>query len=105
MPFFSKWKYLVFVCGVVMTSAHANNELQGQQIYNDECSMCHDEGDAGAPTIGQKDTWGERLNKTTADLLQQVLTGKGEMPPRGSCSVCTDQDIQLAIEYMLLKTK
>jgi len=35
-------------------------------------------------------------------LLQTVIAGKGAMPPRGTCADCSDDDLQAAIEYMLV---
>jgi cytochrome c5 len=75
----------------------------GVAIYNKACAACHASGAAGAPKIGDKAAWEPRLAQGLDQLLQTAIAGKGAMPPRGTCMDCSDDDLKVAIEYMLVQ--
>ena len=73
----------------------------GEAIYNKACVACHASGVAGAPKLGDKAAWEPRLALGVDGLLQSAITGKNAMPPRGTCMDCSDDDLKIAIEFML----
>lgn len=75
--------------------------LTALEVYQKGCAVCHDAGIGGAPRLGNKDSWSNRLSKSRGQLLQSVLNGQGAMPPRGTCIGCSDQDIENALDYMI----
>lgn len=81
----------------------AADEGPGAAIYRKACTACHESGAAGAPKFGDKAVWEPRMDQGVAQLLQTAIDGKGAMPPRGTCMACTDEDLKLAIEYMLIQ--
>lgn len=66
------------------------------------CTTCHLAGVGGAPKIGDTAAWQERADKGLATLTSSVINGLGVMPPRGA-STLTDEQIPLAIQYLMSK--
>lgn len=73
----------------------------GLAVYSKACAVCHATGVANAPKLGDKDAWEPSMAQGRDRLVQTVIVGKGAMPPRGACMDCSDQDLKIAIEYML----
>lgn len=76
----------------------------GKNIYNDNCSVCHNEGRSGAPKISDKAAWDSLLNKNLDVLLQNVLHGKNH-PKQGGCVQCTTKELKEAIKYIANESK
>lgn len=75
---------------------------RGQEIYDQYCHVCHESGVAGAPKFRDKADWEPRLKaKDLSGLIAIVNKGLNAMPPKGTCSDCTDDDIKAAILYMV----
>ncbi len=81
------------------------NIENGKAVYNKVCLACHMTGVAGAPAIKDKARWEEIAQKGMKTLHHDAIngfTGKhGVMPPKGTCSDCSDQDLYDAVAYML----
>jgi cytochrome c5 len=77
----------------------------GASVYNSKCIICHGSGVAGAPKIGDKAAWKPRIAQGMDTLLANAIKGKNSMPPRGTCSECSDADLKAAIEYMISKSQ
>ncbi len=83
------------------TPAAGAAHRSGQEIVQQVCSGCHGAGVMGAPRIGNKADWAPRIAKGMDTLLQHALNGfNNKMPPRGTCTSCSDDDIKAAITYM-----
>ncbi len=70
------------------------------------CRNCHLMGIAGAPAIGDYSAWKPRVAKGTAALYSSATQGiRGEagwtMPPRGGNAALSDQQVRLAVDFML----
>lgn len=81
------------------------NIENGKAVYNKVCLACHMTGVAGAPALKDKARW-EGIAKKDMNTLHlnaiNGFTGKyGVMPPKGTCTDCTDQDLYDAVAYML----
>ena len=78
----------------------------GKQIYDDYCFSCHTPGLSGAPKIGDREAWKFRLAQGKQVLLDSTIDGiQPAMPPRGVCFDCSDQELELAIDYILLRSQ
>ncbi len=97
-----KLKILLVISMVALVSN--NVAADGRATYKETCSMCHQDGNLGAPKFGNKAAWANRINKGIDALLASAISGKGAMPPRGTCSWCSDTDLRAAIEYMTSKS-
>ena len=74
----------------------------GKAVYNDYCYSCHNPGINGAPRIGDVDEWRPRIAKGKALLLASTVNGLAPgMPAKGLCYSCTDEDLSLAVDYMI----
>ena len=77
----------------------------GEAIYNSKCTVCHTTGVAGAPKLGDKEAWAPRIATGMDALLNSATNGKNAMPPKGTCTDCTEDDLKAAIEYMTSKSQ
>jgi len=92
-------RYTILVLSLFCTIAFADSH---GKIYQQYCGLCHDPGLAGAPKKGDIADWAARLETQNLDqLLEHVKNGFNAMPPKGTCMVCTDDELKSAIEYML----
>lgn len=69
---------------------------------NGVCAGCHLAGVAGAPKNGDTAAWQERADKGLAALTASVINGLNVMPARGG-SALTDEEIPIAIQYLMSK--
>lgn len=77
----------------------------GEKVYIGNCSLCHDKGIAGAPLLGIKKDWANRISKNREILVKNAIKGfqgsKGVMPAKGGNPALSDADIEAAVIYML----
>jgi len=73
----------------------------GKEVYESACKTCHSIGLAGAPTFGEKLTWGNRPEQGLELLLQNVVNGLNGMPPMGLCMDCNEDELRSSVKYML----
>lgn len=91
------------VATTLVTVAGVARAATGQQIYAQNCAMCHDNNIG--PKLGDKAAWAPRLKLGTKALVAAVISGKGMMPPRGGHSNLTDAEIKAAVEYIESKSE
>ncbi len=73
----------------------------GQQHYEQVCHICHGAGLAGAPKFGDKADWAPRIADGMATMVKRAIEGYKAMPPKGTCTNCSDDDIKKTVEYMV----
>ncbi len=79
---------------------------QGREVWMETCKGCHAYGFAGSPKAGDKDAWSARIAKGK-DVLYRHATegffgpGGTMMPPRGGNESLTDEQVRLAVDYMI----
>lgn len=78
---------------------------KGEEIYQQYCSVCHNTGAAGAPKLGDKTAWDPRIKLGIKTLYNNAIHGIGAMPAKGTCTSCTDKDIELTVDYMVRAAK
>ena len=76
----------------------------GEALYKQACVVCHASGVAGAPKLGNKDSWALRIPMGVDTLTASVIKGKGAMPPKGG-STASDAEIRAAVEYLVNAAK
>ena len=72
-----------------------------EEVYNSGCMACHTSGAAGAPTFRDAAAWSTRLAKGLDTLYSNAINGIGAMPAKGLCPTCSDEEIEIAVDYML----
>jgi cytochrome c5 len=75
----------------------------GEQIVKLQCSKCHETGETGAPKIGDKLAWSERLKYGLDATVASAINGHGAMPARGGMPNSSDAELRSAIVYMFSK--
>jgi cytochrome c5 len=79
----------------------AASPKSGKEVFETVCKACHTPpGVPPAPQLGDKASWGERLDKGEAALIQSALNGIGIMPPKGGADF-SDEEVKKAVRYML----
>jgi cytochrome c5 len=85
--------------------AKVANTHPGEPIYKQSCAVCHDNGIAGAPIVGDQDAWRLRLQKQASVLINNALNGfqgkAGYMPAKGGNTSLSGQEVENAVRYML----
>jgi cytochrome c5 len=59
----------------------------------------------GSPRLHDKGAWKARIAQGIPSLTTNVINGLRAMPPRGGCGQCTDEDLKLAVKYMVEQSK
>lgn len=87
---------------VAAAAAAAAQPQSGADIVAAACNSCHVAGVLGAPKVGDKDAWSQRLAAAGGldGLTASAIAGKGGMPPKGGASV-SDAEIRAAVEHLL----
>ena len=78
---------------------------QGALIYKNSCFICHDQGVAGAPKLGDKSMWVKRISQGNKLLEEHAIEGfsgeTGVMPAKGGNLALTEQEVIEAVAYMV----
>lgn len=86
------------------TTPAASASRTGKEIYDNTCSTCHASATAsalGAPEFGNADDWQARVDQGFDTVLKHSIDGLNAMPARGTCADCSDDEMTLAIQYMV----
>lgn len=92
--------------GVIAKAESVAVELSataGQDRYKSTCAVCHETGVGGAPKFRNAGDWSTRVAAGIDEMLKIAIQGKGAMPPKGTCMQCSDEELKMAIEYMIPK--
>lgn len=71
-----------------------------EAIVQSQCATCHKEGKDGAPKMGDRTAWTQRMSKGLDPLVASAVHGHGAMPARGGMPDLSNQDLRGAILYM-----
>ncbi|WP_040663393.1 c-type cytochrome [Neptuniibacter caesariensis] len=89
------------VAAVAMAVASFGAQADGQAVYDKHCKGCHVAGVGNAPKPGDKAAWEPRIATGVDAMVQTVKTGKGAMPPKGTCMSCDDASLKAAVEVLI----
>ncbi len=87
---------------VASADATASTGRSGDAVYNQYCTVCHSIGLLEAPKTDDAAAWQERADIAGGldGLLKTSISGIRAMPPKGTCSDCTDDELMSAIKFM-----
>jgi len=89
-------------------TATATAVIDGKKIYNGMCVACHGAGIAGAPRVGDKGAWAERIDKGASTLYTNAINGvqgsSGVMPAKGGNPALSDDEIKAVVDYMVAQS-
>jgi cytochrome c5 len=88
--------------GGAASAASGAAARSGADIYAKSCTACHGSGLLNAPKTGDAAEWTARAEaKGGLDgLLKNAISGINAMPPKGTCSDCSDDELRAAIQHM-----
>ena len=82
---------------------------KGKTVYDTACVVCHQTGVGGAPKLGDKAAWADRIAQGEATLADHAIKGfqgkTGMMPPKGGRADLSDEDVKAAVSYMVEASK
>jgi cytochrome c5 len=80
--------------------------LDGELIYNNVCSACHQTGAGGAP-LPTREAWAPRIAQGLDTLVKHAVEGyqgnAGVMPAKGGRLDLTDEQVKVTVEYLVKK--
>ena len=77
----------------------------GLKTYEASCSVCHATDAMGAPNVGNKEAWAEKLKKGIDKVYANGIKGINAMPPKGGAVDLTDAQFKAAVDYMIENSK
>lgn len=92
---------LLLVICFIQLSACSKQPHPGQAIWEGTCKVCHGAGLAGSPKAGDQKAWAKRLARGKDSLYGHALKGWGDMPARGGNPNLSDDEVKLAVDYMV----
>jgi cytochrome c5 len=81
-------------------AAELPRERSGKETVEAVCVRCHGTGEHGAPKIGDRTAWIQRLRYGFDPAVSAAINGHGWMPSRGGAAHLTDREVRSAIAYM-----
>jgi cytochrome c5 len=89
----------VYIAGAVAADAGPSGPRSGEKVYQTACFACHGTGALDAP---KKDdaSWKPRMDQGFDTMLKNAIEGIRNMPARGTCGDCSDDEIAAAIKFM-----
>ena len=101
-------KLVIIAASAFMVGTMANVSANGQKDYQASCFACHGTGAAGAPKVGDKAAWKDRIAQGKAKLYEHSIKGfkgkTGFMPAKGGSSL-SDGAIKAVVDYMVEQSK
>ncbi len=85
-------------------TSSADSAIDGESLYS-ACAACHTTGAAGAPVVGDANSWASRIASGMETMVSNAINGKGAMPPRGGRMDLNDDQIRAIVEYMVNKSQ
>ncbi len=85
--------------------AAAQAAADPEQVYQQSCFACHGTGAAGAPKVGDKAAWADRIAQGKDVLYQHAINGKGAMPPKGGNASLSDDTVKAVVDFMVSKSR
>ncbi len=89
--------WAVFLSVLMIAQVHAS-DIEAK--YARSCATCHDAGVLGAPKKGDSSAWQPRLKQGSDTLLSRVQNGYKNMPAKGLCNDCSEDDYIALIKFM-----
>ena len=87
---------------VIASEADSGSSIDTAALYTSAgCAVCHANGIAGAPKMGDSAAWTARLAKGTDELYASAINGIGAMPAKGGRPNLSDEEVMALVDYMI----
>ncbi|SDM95651.1 Cytochrome c5 [Geoalkalibacter ferrihydriticus] len=91
--------------GPIVTNNPQDLAEMGARYYHRACAQCHNDGEGGAPRLGDVPAWQPRLDKGMHKLVENAIQGyqgeSGLMPARGGNPQLRAEAVSLAVRFMV----
>lgn len=94
-------KNKIMFCAASLFLAGSAFAESGQEVYENACISCHDQGFMGAPETGDTDAWAPRVAQGRKILFKHTKYGFNGMPARGGNDSLSDKELAAALDYMV----
>lgn len=64
------------------------------------CAHCHAQPGIGVPQVGDEAEWKRRREKGLEALIANTINGAGNMPPLGTCSFCSEEELRRLVALL-----
>ena len=94
---------LLVVALAAATLGAATEPLIGERqarIFQQACAHCHVRPGIGVPVLGDVPEWAARREKGFDTLVAHTVDGFAGMPPLGTCSFCTEDDVRRLVAFI-----
>ncbi len=95
--------------GFILLLSALNAFGDAESDYNNTCAACHNLGVMGAPKLGDREAWEERLLQGHKILYKHAIEGftgnSGVMPPKGGFTSLSDEAVKTIVEFMVSKSR
>ncbi len=103
----------LIVSAVLLSVTISIAYADGKSIYQENCAVCHTQGVAGAPKLGNKEAWAPLIARGRTYLIGYALNGPGhvtwdneairlgKMPAKGGRKNLTAEQLIAAIDYII----
>ena len=78
---------------------------RAEKNYNETCMACHANEAIGAPVVGDKELWNERLKLGIQTIYNHAINGFNAMPPKGGNMDLTDEEVKAIVDWMINNSK
>lgn len=83
---------VVVAAALLMSGSVAFADPAIDTKYERSCKLCHATGLLNAPKTGDAAAWEARLAQGDEVVLKHIKDGFNQMPPKGTCIDCTDEE-------------
>ncbi|WP_423907728.1 c-type cytochrome [Candidatus Spongiihabitans sp.] len=96
---------LMFVIAANLSLLSSAGHGDAKFDFETNCTACHGFGVAGAPKLGDKQSWAPRIDRGIETLYKHAIDGftgeTGVMPPKGGFSDLSDDQLRAIVDYMV----
>jgi len=94
---------LIVAALAVAQLGEAEEPLMGARqawIFQQSCAHCHVRPGIGVPVLGDTAEWETRRAQGFEAMVAHTVEGFADMPPLGTCSFCTEDDLRRLVAFM-----
>lgn len=102
-------KKTVIVAAIALLGTAGLAQADGKATYDMACAACHASGAAGAPKVGDKAAWADRIAAGNDAMYTNAIKGfqgkAGFMPAKGGRADLSDDAVKAAVDHMVASSK
>lgn len=100
-PTRSAWLALYSLSLLTACDTDSGSVARGKELFEAHCKVCHAQGLNGAPILGNRKMWRDRLPQGADVLIQHAIKGYGLMPAKGGGTELSDEQVAEVVRYMI----